>query len=365
MPPSPERALEIDGIRGWASFFVLVYHECYEMLNRLVPWLNSAWFAPIFDGRIAVCVFFVLSGDALSTAFLSRGGKDPVGIDRLLVRRYTRLTIPILLSAILVYVLRLLHADFHQEGALILERTTWLGQFVEFPFSVIGLVRFSLMNVYIKYSIDTSYNPFLWTMSVEMIGSMLIFLMCYLWPRVRNPKAMVAGVAILLFGLNSYFCLFFAGMFLGLLRTEGFYAKKMGSSPGQWASLAGFVSVALLLVAGYRRVLPLFYDFGVAIAVVFLLYSQRRLRNFLRGPLSRWLGDVSFPIYLVQFAVMMSFESWLATVWSNRQLGTEWVIAIGLSSVAVTLLVGWLFRHAERVSLSFVDARVLRLLRKD
>jgi peptidoglycan/LPS O-acetylase OafA/YrhL len=365
MPPSPERALEIDGIRGWASFFVLVYHECYEMLNRLVPWLNSAWFAPIFDGRIAVCVFFVLSGDALSTTFLSRGATDPVAIDRLLVRRYTRLTIPILMSCILVYVLRLLHADFHQQGAIILERTTWLGQFVEFPFSVVGLIRFAFMNVYIKYSIDTSYNPFLWTMAVEMIGSMLIFLMCYLWPRLRNPKAVVVGLTIMLFGLNSYFCLFFAGMFLGLLRSESFYADQMGSTGRQWASLAGFASVALLLVAGYRRTLPLFYDFGVAIAVVFLLYSQRTLRGFLRGPLSRWLGDVSFPIYLVQFAVMMSFESWLAIVWNQNQLSTDWVIGIGLSSVAVTLLVGWVFRHAERVSLSFVDARVLRLLRKD
>src|SRR5436190_12566173 len=98
---SPVRALEIDGIRGWASLSVLVYHAFHEMFSRLLPWLNNAWFAPVFDGRLAVCVFFVLSGDALTAAFWARGGTDPRPIDRLLVRRYTRLTIPILMSCTL------------------------------------------------------------------------------------------------------------------------------------------------------------------------------------------------------------------------------------------------------------------------
>jgi len=41
------------------------------------------------------------------------------------------------------------------------------------------------------------------------------------------------------------------------------------------------------------------------------------------------VGDVSFPIYLVQFAVIISLESWLVTVWNARHAGTAWLPLIG------------------------------------
>jgi peptidoglycan/LPS O-acetylase OafA/YrhL len=365
MPPAHDRALEIDGIRGWASFSVLLYHTFHEMFTRLLPWMNSAWLAPLFEGRIAVCVFFVLSGDALSNGFLARGGTTTKSIDRLAVRRYTRLTVPILMSCILVYGVRLLHADWHDPAAVILDRTIWLSKMAEFDFSLIGMFRYALLGVYVSHSNDTSYNPFLWTMSLEMIGSMLIFLTCYLWPRLRQPKTVVAGAALILFAMNSFYCLFFAGMYLGVLRTEDFYAQKMGSRTRQLAALAGFFMIVALLMLAYNHHMPLFFDLAVSIAMVFLLYSQRGLRNWLRGPLSTWMGDVSFPIYLVQFVVMISFESWLIVVWDARQAGTAWLPALGLASVAVTLVVAWLFRQVERASLNVVDGQVLRLLRKD
>jgi peptidoglycan/LPS O-acetylase OafA/YrhL len=364
-PPSHDRALEIDGIRGWASFSVLLYHTFHEMFTRLLPWINSAWLAPFFEGRLAVCVFFVLSGDALSTTFLARGGSNAISIDRLLVRRYTRLTIPILMSCALVFAVRMLHADWHNQASAIVDRPDWLGELIAFDFSIVGLFRYSLLGVYTSHTRASSYNPFLWTMSLEMIGSMLVFLTCYLWPRLRNPKALLAFVALALFALNSFLCLFFAGMFLGLLRTESFYIRRAASSRWQIASLAGFAVLVLFLVASNGHPLPLFCDLAAAIAIVFVLYTQDGLRRFLRGRLSTWIGDVSFPIYLVQFAVIISLESWLVAVWNARHAGTAWLPLIGLTAVAVTLLVAWIFRQAERTLLGHADRIVLRVLRAD
>jgi peptidoglycan/LPS O-acetylase OafA/YrhL len=364
-PPSHDRALEIDGIRGWASFSVLLYHTFHEMFTRLLPWINSAWLAPFFDGRLAVCVFFVLSGDALSTTFLARGGSNATSVDRLVIRRYTRLTIPIVMSCSLVFMVRLLHADWHNQASAIVDRPDWLGELIAFDFSAIGLLRYSLLGVYTSHTKASSYNPFLWTMSIEMIGSMLVFLTCYLWPRLRYQKALLGLLALVLFGLNSFLCLFFAGMFLGLLRTEAFFTERASSGPWQATSLGGFLLLVLFLVASNGHPLPLFCDLGVAVAFVFVLYSQQGLRGFLRGRLSTWVGDVSFPIYLVQFAVIISLESWLVTVWNARQAGTAWLPLIGLTAVAATLLVAWIFRQAERVLLAYADGLVLRALRRD
>ena len=84
-----------------------------------------------------------------------------------------------------------------------------------------------------------------------------------------------------------------------------------------------------------------------------------------RGRLSTWVGDVSFPIYLVQFAVIISLESWLITVWAAHHAVAGWLPLIGLSAVVVTVLVAWIFRQAERGILSHVDAIVLRVLRRN
>lgn len=364
-PPSHDRALEIDGIRGWASFSVLLYHTFHEMLVRLLPWMNSGWLAPLFEGRLAVCVFFVLSGDALSANFLVRGASSMDSIDRLVVRRYTRLTFPILLSCAMVYVIRMAGADFHTQASVIADRPDWLGAVIAFPFSLVGLFRYTLLGVYTSHTQGNSYNPFLWTMSLEMIGSMLVFLTCYLWPRLKQPKAAVALVALALLLLNSFLCLFFAGMYLGVLRNEGLYARAGKSGGLQIAILAAFILLILILVVRHGYHAPLFFDLGLAIAIVFVLYSQQGLKSFLRNGLSTWLGDVSFPIYLVQFAVIISFESWMMMEWNARRAETAWLPLIGFAAVVVTVLVASAFRRVERAGLGYLDSWVLRTLRRD
>ena len=89
------------------------------------------------------------------------------------------------------------------------------------------------------------------------------------------------------------------------------------------------------------------------------------LRNFLRGRLSTFVGDLSFPVYLVQFAVIISFESWLVTVWSEHRAATAWLPLIGVSAVLVTLLVAWIFRLAEKSLLHRLDGVVLRVLSRN
>jgi hypothetical protein len=70
-------------------------------------------------------------------------------------------------------------------------------------------------------------------------------------------------------------------------------------------------------------------------------------------------------MYLVQFAVIISFESWLVAVWNAHRAGVGWLPLIGASAVMVTLVTAWIFRQAERSILGYVDGIVLRVLRRD
>jgi len=179
------RAIEIDGIRGWASLIVVLYHAFDEMLGVALPAIRSPLLSPVFAADLAVSIFFVLSGDALSIAFFQ--SLHYSAIDRLLVRRYFRLTIPILMSCLLTYLIMIFGLDYHKKAAEILHREDWLGNFLQFAPSLYGLFKYSLIDVYTSHITKFSYNPFLWTMSIEMVGSMLVFLLCYIWPRLKRP----------------------------------------------------------------------------------------------------------------------------------------------------------------------------------
>jgi len=60
----------IEGIRGWAALVVLVFHFTRETFGASFPAYHSIWLHFLLDGPLAVYVFFILSGDALSTTFL-------------------------------------------------------------------------------------------------------------------------------------------------------------------------------------------------------------------------------------------------------------------------------------------------------
>src|SRR5258706_1988331 len=84
---------EIDGLRGWAALSVVVFHLYWETFGVVMPGLRNPATAFFLDAGLAVSLFFVLSGEALSAAYFA--GKGEVAVVKLCVKRYTRLTIPI------------------------------------------------------------------------------------------------------------------------------------------------------------------------------------------------------------------------------------------------------------------------------
>ena len=359
------RINEVDGIRGWASLCVLVFHTFKEMLSFAVPSVHNSLLAPFFSAGIAVDIFFVLSGDALSSAFLY--GKGNGSIDRLLVRRYFRLTIPIFMSCLITYCIMVMHFDYHMAASAILQRPDWLGDFLQFNASFFKFLRYALLGVYVAHTRELSYNPFLWTMSVEMAGSMLVFLFCYLWPRLRSPQWVCFGLIIWLTIIGSLFALFFAGVLLGYLRQQGYLDKLLQDRMHKLLATGIVIGVAGMLIAtsGINlsgAFLPLMLL--VSMLLVFSFYTQSGFKAFFSNKLSHFLGDISFPLYLVHFQVLISLMSWLVV----RDYALKGVIDQGAMlrfaciSVAASLFIAWCFRQTEKFVLKRVDAIVLKIL---
>ena len=356
------RTVEIDGIRGWASVSVLLFHVLSEMLGTLVPALRSHWLHPLLNGELAVAIFFVLSGDALSSPFFQ--SEKATDVDRLVLKRYPRLTVSITLSCVFVFALLEAGLDFHRAAAVIAHREEWLGSMLNLVPSAQGLLKYCLLGVYTSHSGQTSYNPFLWTMSIELVGSMIVFLACYLWERLRWPVQTITGACIALLLLNSDYSLFFAGMIFGYLRKTGFLERvkaKSGWQLGGWLAVTAVYGLLAVLTAPR---LPYLNQLA-AIILVFSFYTNRTFIAFFQSRLSRWFGDLSFPIYLVQFPVIISLMSWLlvsASSTGGREISHLQLGAIAVATLGVVMAASMLFRAIEDRILRSVNRRTVSLL---
>jgi peptidoglycan/LPS O-acetylase OafA/YrhL len=334
-------------MRGWAALSVLFFHVFWESFGATFPEFRSPIFNFIFHGKLAVYVFFILSGDALISPYLK--SKDIGIIQQTALKRYIRLTVPILLSCMLSYSVMQLNLNHNVEAARILHREDWLGMFMQFDASLPDLLSQSLYGVYFNFSKYDSYNPFLWTMSLEMLGSLMVFIFALQVNTLRKPALTAAAIAGLLVLAKSYYALFFVGISFALLRSSGFFERLKASGV---CVAASWLLIALVVYSCFRSA-SIDSDghrtnLLRSIALVLAIHCNAWVIAALSSRLSRFLGRVSFPLYLVHFSILTSLTSYLVIrVSQDGQLDTAHALGIGLFTIAVCLLAADLFSRAE------------------
>lgn len=340
-PPLQSRMREtyLDGLRGWAALVVVLKHVISGMV-----WPTYAWtFTPLFmDGTLAVYVFFVLSGYVLSVGFF-RSGKR-IDIADLSIRRFPRLAIPILAAAAIAHV-------FMQLGWMLnvpaskAASSEWLGWFYTFPTSWNNVLEFSLWRVFIGGTPDVSYDPPLWTMPIEMQGSILIFVLLFVvsW---GNKMTRVVGHAGLI-GALAWHGSPMVAMAVGVAIadfTQSDWHERAKASKAAITSSWVICGVALVCAALLSTTNALLYTWIGGVLLYWVLLNPG-VQSVLNLPLSRWLGRVSFSLYLVHMLVLCSFSSWLYLALAPLSLGGN--VFVLAASVALSLVAAAAFYPAE------------------
>ncbi len=353
------RTLEIDGIRGWAAVIVVLYHVFVEMLGNVLPAAGSPLTRSLLNGHMAVFVFFILSGDALSSPFFSR--HDVRSIDRLALKRYFRLTIPIFMSCVGVWAIMVAGLDYHLDAMKVLGNSEWLGPMLQVDHSLHRVLKYVFYGVYAEHTMAHSYNPFLWTMSFEMVGSFIVFLFCYACRSLKAPTAALIFAASALLVLNSFYFLFIFGMLLSHARSIGWLDRIRRHKASQPLALA---AIALLLALIAFKGSPGFAwptEMLFCATVVLAIYTSNGLRRFFSNGPSRLLGRISFPLYLTQFWVLIFPMSWLVT--HPGPLGALppelMYLSIAVVCLTMCLAIACLFEACEAPLLRWLD-RALR-----
>jgi peptidoglycan/LPS O-acetylase OafA/YrhL len=330
----------LDGLRGLAALMVALAHYvlAFQPAMYFGTLANSQVSFPaalriartpltvLFQPELAVAVFFVLSGFVLAASVTSR----PAPLLELVLRRWMRLSIPILATSIGIWaMLRLgLHADRRLAP---LNHSAWL----DMNFSWLAWEPNDLRTVVFQAVIDVYargrhwWNTSLWTMPIEFWGSVGLFTAYAVLRRLR-----AAAVWRLSIALGAYLVLWRTD-YCGFAAGVALYELSMLMPP---APVQRFVWLggAMLLVGGVLLGGTPYYDFGLTpyrrvvallapisdnpvlalhriAAVVLVLAALIWLpaRRVLVSASCKFLGRVSFMMYLCHVALLCSVASWV------------------------------------------------------
>ncbi|MCA7985150.1 acyltransferase family protein [Burkholderia vietnamiensis] len=338
----------LDGIRGWAALMVVGSHFIANFAAHASPVYDWRVLRFPTDGEMAVYIFFVISGFALSSSYIEK--RHSSILTSLALRRYVRLTIPILASSILAFVLVRGGLLFNRQAGVLAQSNNWLGAFYAFDSSFGDMLRFALFNVYFSYDGLHTYNPVLWTMAIELAGSVVVLSALALFGSIGRRPFYIVSIG-LCWLLKTPLLAFILGMGIAEL-----YNRFVHSMSGTNLEKVG-AGVLICFGIGFSYVGRGYYGNPrllsvAACAIVIGIIWNSQTRAFFSNGISRALGRISFPIYLTHLLVLCSFSSYiyvrLIGSGASQTTAVNWTL---LASIPVVITAAFAFEPVERLSI--------------
>ena len=324
----------LDGLRGVAAVMVFFAHLTIALMPAFVTFspgethstldvaIGLSPLALVWAGNFAVCIFFVLSGFVLAD-FCSL---SKISFPAKMVRRYFRLALPMLITSAFAWLIMVLGLYKNFDAAVEVTRSGWLSMWYRaFEPNLLGMAKEALYGAFVDGR--ANYNSNLWTMQIELIGSTYVFLLHTLF---RN-KALRIIAALVFYWLNhkNYYSLFAIGAVLfdldGLL-------SHLTATVLPTARLRECVMVFLFALGAFCGAFPyvqpgmtavwhawlwkstdanVWHMIGAQI-LIFALLRSTLMQRVMGGSTARYLGRLSFVLYLIHIPIICSLAAWLA-----------------------------------------------------
>lgn len=304
----------IEGIRAIACLSVFIGHFYSAFVvpgGGIRQCVVNTPFNMLFSGSTPVRSLFTLSGIVLSYKYFKYKEYDKILGDS--AKRYFRLMIPVAGINFVVYFLMKFNLMYNVEAATISGSESFLGAFNLFIPSLKGVIKESLYSDFFNYSSGSGYVGPLWTMSYEMLGSLLVLSSISIL-RGSYLRYIYYLVAILLFQ-HSYYGYFIVGMLISDLmcdnRIRNFYNKNRYNKIIVWSLLfisAYFVAAVDNVDSTYYT----YYLYSFMLIIFFVsLANVEKVNKILENRFLVNIGKYSFAIYCIHWPVIESFSSYI------------------------------------------------------
>lgn len=351
----PHYAL-LDGLRGVAALLVVWYHvfEGFQFAGNkpVIDFINH--------GYLAVDFFFILSGFVVGYAYDSRWGKT-LTLGGFFRRRLIRLQPMVIMGSVIGAASFLISGMERWDGT---HATLWL-TFLAFvcgclmlpalpgmPREVRGNGEMFPLNgpcwsLFFEYVGNIVYALFIRRLSTRLLALLSFALCCALAWFAATDQSGYGSIGVgwtvdrtnILGGSLRMLCPFTMGLLLSRIFKPIHHVRG-----------AFWTSAALLLIIFH---VPYIYSDGVlslngvfeavCIIAVFPLVvwyaASGKTTDIASTHICRFLGDISYPLYIVHYPLMYAFYMWLI---KTRQYTLHETWPAALAAVTASIILAWL-----------------------
>ena len=362
-PPSGQRMLALEGMRGVAALMVFFVHF-YALLglySRPESWLHSATHFAGIVGNVGVDIFFVISG------FLMYGivMRKPTPFLKYFARRIRRLY-PVFLFVFAVYVvlsyIAPVESRIPQSPRAALEYLAINLAMLPGMLPMVPLIRvaWSLSYEWFYYLIlplsiwGLSLRRWssAWRIVLVLAACIAQYALCTMHLSV-HPRLVMFGAGAVLWELATYYGI---SRYLGP-RGELFAIALVIFALG-WMGFAAKYHLSLALnQAGIPSVnTPLLFIAFFALALYSLCY-EGMLKRFFSIDWLRWMGNISYSYYLIHGLTLHFVAKLLRSLIGTPVLPAPVFLLLGVISILITIVVGAVLYLAVEKPLSLASPK--------
>jgi peptidoglycan/LPS O-acetylase OafA/YrhL len=334
----------LDGLRGVAALMVVAFHLCEAHATSHKDQI-------INHGYLAVDFFFLLSGFVIGYAYDDRWGRMTVGgfFKRRLVRLQPMVVLGMVIGAGFFY---------FQESALFPE----IGQTPVWKMLLVMVIGCFLVPVPPALDVRGWHETFPlngpgWSLFYEYLANVLYATVVRRFSNVALGILVVLSAAALLhlavtsaegdviggwsleapqlhIGFARMMYPFFAGLLL-------FRLARLRAVPGAfwWCSLAVVAVLAMPRIGSPAHLWQngLYDAFSIIIVFpsIIFLGASGAVRSAPAQRLCRFLGDISYPIYITHYPLIYTYTAWVATNKVSLRDGLPVAALVFLAAVAI------------------------------
>ena len=350
-----ERFHFLDGIRGIASFLIVLHHSVTSAVARFFlhhGWPKLATLVTYFT-QSGVVLFFVLSGVVLLRPYLRGQRKFKTG--EYFYRRIRRIYPPFFVALLFGYLVAVVIKSGPETYYSSLQLWKWTS---------ISWQELLRQAPIINYA-GIYYNLAWWSLQVEVMFYFLVPL-CVVFFLRQRPLNYVRVFATLLVTLALSYLLqqYVSSHYPTIYNTDGspmnmmrildapvsfllgiFLAKYDFNVTSAWV-LAVFGALLIFFAGTYGPMINSGYSFLYAGIIIFA-FNSPKLQKLFDNPFMIWLGERSYSLFLVHFSVFYLVDYLCSLVLPDRSL-LYGALTRGLGIPLAVFIAMLLFHFVER-----------------
>jgi peptidoglycan/LPS O-acetylase OafA/YrhL len=343
----------LDGLRGVAAVIVVMFHilETFTGGDNVKQIINH--------GYLAVDFFFVLSGFVIGYAYDDRWGKMTLGgfFKRRLIRLHPMIIAGTVIGALFFY---LQACDFFPGISSVPVWKMLLVMVIGFTLLPVGhsldIRGWTEMHpldgpawsLFFEYIANILYALFIRKFSKKVLAILVFIAGCAVVQLAVQQGDVIGGWSIdpaqLRIGFTRLIYPFFAGLLLSRIVKPGQIKHAF-----LWCSLLLIIVLSVPRIGGHEHIWMngLYVSFCIIFIFPLIVYmgASGELKGKFSSGVSKFLGDISYPLYIVHYPLIYTFMAWVAKHQAFLNEGSSFahlsLLAVALLTLISSIAIAW------------------------